>query len=156
MSWANRALPVFMSVSSENLRKVLHPIQIDTKHFPFKPRRNPGSQSQKRSVNRTAVTCDNTAVVQQQNIGFKMAKRVELGGLTPQEAEAARLRATGLSQAEAWRQAFNKRRVKPQTAWTEASKVFAKPKVSQRVAELLRGLQALDCTLARTPLRWMG
>ena len=35
---------------------MLHPIQIDTKHFRFKPRRNPGSQSQHRSVNRTAVT----------------------------------------------------------------------------------------------------
>ena len=45
-----------MSISSEKLRKVLHPIQIDTMHFRFKPRRNPGSQSQHRSVNRTAVT----------------------------------------------------------------------------------------------------
>ena len=44
-----------MSISSEKLRKVLHPIQIDTMHFRFKPRRNPGSQSQHRSVNRTAV-----------------------------------------------------------------------------------------------------
>ena len=46
---------MFMSISSEKLRKVLHPIQIDTMHFRFKPRRNPGSQSQHRSVNRTAV-----------------------------------------------------------------------------------------------------
>ena len=44
-----------MSISSEKPRKVLHPIQIDTMHFRFKPRRNPGSQSQHRSVNRTAV-----------------------------------------------------------------------------------------------------
>ena len=28
--------PVFMSISSEKLRKVLHPIQIDTMHFRFK------------------------------------------------------------------------------------------------------------------------
>ena len=34
---------------------MLHPIQIDTMHFRFKPRRNPASQSQHRSVNRTAV-----------------------------------------------------------------------------------------------------
>ena len=47
-----------MSISSEKLRKVLHPIQIDTMHFRFKPRRNPGSQSQHRSVNRTAVAQD--------------------------------------------------------------------------------------------------
>ena len=56
MSWAKRVLPVFLSVSSENLRRALHPIQIDTKHFRFKPRGNPGSQSQDRLVNRTAVT----------------------------------------------------------------------------------------------------
>ena len=55
MSWANRVLPVFMSISSEKLRKVLYPIQINTTHFPFKPRRNPDPQSQDRSVNRTAV-----------------------------------------------------------------------------------------------------
>ena len=55
MSWEKRVLPVFMSISSGNLRKVLHPIQIDTTHFRFKRRRNPGSQSQDRSVNRTAV-----------------------------------------------------------------------------------------------------
>ncbi len=42
-------------------------------------------------------------------------------GLTPQESRAAVLRATGMSQAEAWRQAFNRPRVKPQTAWTEVS-----------------------------------
>ena len=45
---SNRVLPVFMSISS----RVLHPIQIDTMHFRFKPCRNPGSQSQHRSVNR--------------------------------------------------------------------------------------------------------
>ncbi len=55
MSWANRALPVFMSMSSEKLRKVLHPIQTDTTHVRFKTRRNPGFQNQDRSVNRTAV-----------------------------------------------------------------------------------------------------
>ena len=32
-----------------------HPFHPDTMHFRFKPRRNPGSQSQHRSVNRTAV-----------------------------------------------------------------------------------------------------
>lgn len=44
-----------MNISSENLRKLLHPIQIDTTHFCFKPRRNPGFQSQGRSANRAAV-----------------------------------------------------------------------------------------------------
>ncbi len=65
-------------------------------------------------------------------------------GLTPQESQAAVLRATGMSQAEAWRQAFNRPRVKPQTAWTEASKVFSRPNVSQRVSELLRAARVED------------
>ena len=39
---------------------MLHQIQIDTMHFRFKPRRNPGSQSQHRSVNRTAVRLPKT------------------------------------------------------------------------------------------------
>ncbi len=65
-------------------------------------------------------------------------------GLTPQESQAAVLRATGMSQAEAWRQAFNRPRVKPQTAWTEASKVFSRPKVSQRVSELLKTARIED------------
>ena len=65
-------------------------------------------------------------------------------GLSPQESRAAVLRATGMSQAQAWRQAFNRPRVKPQTAWTEASKVFAKPSVSQRVVELLKAAKVQD------------
>ncbi len=65
-------------------------------------------------------------------------------GLTPQESQAAVLRATGMSQAEAWRQALNRPRVKPQTAWTEASKVFSRPNVSQRVSELLRAARVED------------
>ncbi len=65
-------------------------------------------------------------------------------GLTPQESQAAVLRATGMSQAEAWRQAFNRPRVKPQTAWTEASKVFSRPNVSQRVDALLRAAKVED------------
>jgi hypothetical protein len=65
-------------------------------------------------------------------------------GLTPQESQAAVLRATGMSQAKAWRQAFNRPRVKPQTAWTEASKVFSRPNVSQRVSELLRAARVED------------
>ncbi len=65
-------------------------------------------------------------------------------GLTPQESQAAVLRATGMSQAAAWRQAFNRPRVKPQTAWTEASKVFSRPNVSQRVDALLRAAKVED------------
>ena len=46
---------ITLSISSENLLKELHPIQIDSTHFCFKPRRNPGFRSRKRSANRTAV-----------------------------------------------------------------------------------------------------
>ena len=46
---------ITLSISSENLRKELHPIQIDTTHFCIKPRRNPGFRSRERSANRTAV-----------------------------------------------------------------------------------------------------
>ena len=49
-----------------------------------------------------------------------------------------------MSQAQAWRQAFNRPRVKPQTAWTEASKVFSRPNVSQRVSELLKASKVQD------------
>ena len=73
-----------------------------------------------------------------------MAKVVDADGLSPQEAQACVYRATGLSQAEAWRQAFNRPRVKPQTAWVEASKVFAKPNVCQRVDALLRAAKVED------------
>ncbi len=65
-------------------------------------------------------------------------------GLSPQESRAAALRAQGMSQADAWRQAFNRPRVKPETAWTEASKLFAKPKVAQRVRDLLRAARIED------------
>ena len=60
-----------MSISSEKLRKVLHPIQIDTMHFRFKPRRNPGSQSQHRSVNRTAVWWDEYEAWQKRDLSAK-------------------------------------------------------------------------------------
>ena len=73
-----------------------------------------------------------------------MPKVVDDDGLTPQVAEAARLRATGLSQSDAWRRAFNKSRVKPETVWPAASKLFAKPKVQLRVEALLRAARVED------------
>ncbi len=65
-------------------------------------------------------------------------------GLTPQESQAAVRSATGMSQAEAWRQPYNRTRVKPQTAWTEASTWFARPNVRQRVDALLRAAKPED------------
>ncbi len=44
-----------MGTSTENLRKVLQQIQIDTTHFRSRSRRNHGFQGQRRLVNRTAV-----------------------------------------------------------------------------------------------------
>jgi len=73
-----------------------------------------------------------------------MAKRVELGGLTPQEAEAARLRATGLSQTESYRRAFKIVRAKPKGLWERASRLFARPEVQARIDELLRASKVAD------------
>jgi hypothetical protein len=73
-----------------------------------------------------------------------MAKARDDDGLTLQESRAAVLKAQGLSQSAAWRQAFNRPRVKPETAWTEASKVFTRPNVAQRVRDLLRAARIGD------------
>ena len=74
-----------------------------------------------------------------------MAKRVEdQDGLTPQEAKACLCRAQGMSQSDAWRRAFNRPRVKPETAWTEGSKLFGRPKVQQRTEALLRAAKPED------------
>lgn len=73
-----------------------------------------------------------------------MAKRIELDGLTPQEAEAAKLRATGLSQAEAYRRAFKVQRMKPKKVYEKASTLFGRPAVKGRVRELLKAAKVQD------------
>ena len=54
-----------------------------------------------------------------------MGKRVELDGLTPEESNAARLRAQGLSQVESYRRAFDVKRMKPKTVYEKSSKLFS-------------------------------
>ncbi len=73
-----------------------------------------------------------------------MSKRVELDGLTPQEAQACVYRAQGLSQSDAYRRAFNKPQAKPKTINEKACRLFARPATQARVIELLRAAKVQD------------
>ncbi len=73
-----------------------------------------------------------------------MGKRVELDGLTPEESNAAKLRAQGLSQVESYRRAFDVKRMKPKTVYEKSSKLFAKPAMQARVETLLRSARVED------------
>ena len=73
-----------------------------------------------------------------------MGKRVELDGLTPEESNAAKLRAQGLSQVESYRRAFDVKRMKPKTVYEKSSKLFAKPAMQTRVETLLRAARVED------------
>ncbi len=73
-----------------------------------------------------------------------MAKRIELDGLTPQEAQACLYRAQGLSQSDAYRRAFNKPQAKPKTINEKACRLFAKPATQARVSELLKASKVAD------------
>ena len=73
-----------------------------------------------------------------------MAKVVDDGGLTPREAQACVYRATGLSQSDAYRRAFNVKRIKPETVWNKASKLFSRSEVQARISELLSVAKVQD------------
>ena len=74
-----------------------------------------------------------------------MAKRIEdQGGLTPQEAQACVYRAQGLSQSEAYRRAFDVKRMKTGSIWTKASMLFGRVEVVCRVEALLRAARVED------------
>ena len=74
-----------------------------------------------------------------------MAKRVEdQDGLTPQEAQACVYRAQGLSQSEAYRRAFDVKRMKPASIWTKASMLFGRVEVVCRVETLLKAARIED------------
>ncbi len=73
-----------------------------------------------------------------------MANKRELDGLTTQEAQAAAFRAQGMSQSDAYRQAFNVQRAKPKNVHERACRLFARPKVKARVEELLRRAKVED------------
>ncbi len=73
-----------------------------------------------------------------------MAKIVNDDGLTPQEAQACVYRAQGLSQSEAYRRAFDVKRMKPGSIWTKASMLFGRVEVAGRVEALLRAARVED------------
>ncbi len=73
-----------------------------------------------------------------------MTKVVDGDGLTPKEAQACVYRATGLSQSDAYRRAFNVKRIKPETVWIKASKLFSRSEVQARVSELLNAAKVQD------------
>ncbi len=73
-----------------------------------------------------------------------MAKVVDDDGLTPQEAQACVYRAQGLSQSDAYRRAFNVKRIKPETVWNKASKLFSRSEVQARVETLLKAARVED------------
>ncbi len=73
-----------------------------------------------------------------------MTKVVDGDGLTPQEAQACVYRATGLSQSDAYRRAFNVKRIKPETVWNKASKLFSRSEVQARVGTLLKAARVED------------
>ncbi len=73
-----------------------------------------------------------------------MARITDEDGLTPQESRAAALLAQGLSQADAYRQAFEVKRLKPETVWNKASKLFGRCEVQARVRGLLKAARVED------------
>ena len=73
-----------------------------------------------------------------------MTKVVDGDGLTPKEAQACVYRATGLSQSDAYRRAFNVKRIKPETVWNKASKLFSRSEVQARVGTLLKAARVED------------
>jgi phage terminase small subunit len=64
--------------------------------------------------------------------------------LTPQERRFAVLYTQGLSQTQAYREAFNRPRIKASTASARASEVANKPRVRGYVKELFRALKKSD------------
>ncbi len=73
-----------------------------------------------------------------------MAKRVELDGLTPQEAQACVYRVQGLDQTEAYRRAFDVGRQSRKTSTEKASRLFARGNVQARIETLLDAARVQD------------
>lgn len=63
-------------------------------------------------------------------------------GLTPQQEHFAQMVASGKSQSDAYRDAYDvKPRTKPSTVWEAASRIAADSKVSARIEELKKELE---------------
>ncbi len=65
-------------------------------------------------------------------------------GLKPKEARWAALVAQGLSQSDAFRQSHDVLRMKPESIHVAASKLAAKPKIQQRIRDLLKQAHVQD------------
>ncbi len=66
--------------------------------------------------------------------------------LTPKQEKFAVGVAAGLTQSDAYRMAYNASGMQPKQVWEEASKLRRKPKVAQRIEELLRAARVQDIT----------
>lgn len=73
--------------------------------------------------------------------------------LTAKQEKFARGIAAGLNQSDAYRAAYSGSRMTPKQVWEEASKLRHKPKVSQRIEELLRVARIEDLTSVGKELR---
>ena len=64
--------------------------------------------------------------------------------LTVKREKFAKARAAGMHQTDAYREAFSTKKMKPETIWSEASRIDADPLVTARVAELKAAIDAAD------------
>ncbi len=89
-----------------------------------------------------------------------MTKVVDGDGLTPQEAQACVYRAQGLSQSDAYRRAFNVKRIKPETVWNKASERGVVERNHALAAGLCPKIAAGPCELGpsrsfkQEPIEW--
>ena len=65
-------------------------------------------------------------------------------GLTAKQERFAALVARGLTQSDAYRQAYNVEGMTDKQVWEEASKLRKHPKVSQRISEILESARIED------------
>ena len=75
-----------------------------------------------------------------------MSNENSAGNLTAKQEKFAVGVAAGLTQSDAYRMAYNASGMQPKQVWEEASKLRRKPKVAQRIEELLRAARVQDIT----------
>ena len=75
-----------------------------------------------------------------------MSNESSAGNLTAKQEKFAVGVAAGLTQSDAYRIAYNASGMQPKQVWEEASKLRRKPKVAQRIEELLRAARVQDIT----------
>ncbi len=75
-----------------------------------------------------------------------MSNENSAGNLTAKQEKFTVGVAAGLTQSDAYRMAYNASGMQPKQVWEEASKLRRKPKVAQRIEELLRAARVQDIT----------